>query len=154
MSKKIYRSANGKTVDLGALILQNENVRAVGNMGVNARGDRVDSNNHAIDAREHQVTRQYRRQHNVVDQPVATSSAKSKKVAESVAPKKSQPVQEPKPVTAGPAPLEEPVQVEAADSFTEAEGLAAAIARARNIKQEEIAPPRTASQQQDGVKKI
>ena len=43
MSRKIYKSAMGKTVDLGALLLQNEQVRAVGNMGVNAAGDRIDS---------------------------------------------------------------------------------------------------------------
>ena len=38
---KVYRTANGGKVDLGALILSNENTRAAGNMGVNARGDRL-----------------------------------------------------------------------------------------------------------------
>jgi hypothetical protein len=42
MSQKIYKSAQGKVVDLGTLMLQNESVRAVGNMGVNARGDVLD----------------------------------------------------------------------------------------------------------------
>jgi hypothetical protein len=41
--RRTYRTSQGKTVDLGALLLQNENVRAVGNMGVNARGDRIDN---------------------------------------------------------------------------------------------------------------
>lgn len=40
---KSYKSAMGKTVDMGALISRNENVRAVGNMKVNARGDEIDS---------------------------------------------------------------------------------------------------------------
>lgn len=40
---KNYRSAMGKTVDMGALIAKNEKVRAVGNMNVNARGDEIDS---------------------------------------------------------------------------------------------------------------
>jgi hypothetical protein len=64
MTKKVYKSAQGKTVDLGALILQNEQVRAVGNMGVNAAGDLIDSNNQTIDSRNHQVQRQYNKQTN------------------------------------------------------------------------------------------
>jgi hypothetical protein len=62
MTKKIYKTAMGKTVDIGALILQNEQVRAVGNMGVNAAGDVVDSGNQVIDQRNRQVQRQYRKQ--------------------------------------------------------------------------------------------
>jgi hypothetical protein len=62
MTRKVYKSAMGKTVDLGALILQNEQVRAVGNMGVNAAGDLVDSNNQVIDSRNRQVQRQYNKQ--------------------------------------------------------------------------------------------
>jgi hypothetical protein len=62
MTRKVYKSAMGKTVDLGSLILQNEQVRAVGNMGVNAAGDVVDSGNQVIDQRNRQVQRQYHRQ--------------------------------------------------------------------------------------------
>ena len=64
MTKKVYKSAMGKIVDMGALILQNEQTRAVGNMGVNAAGDLVDSNNRVIDQRNRQVQRQYDRQIN------------------------------------------------------------------------------------------
>jgi hypothetical protein len=52
----------GKTVDMGALQLQNETVRAVGNMNVNARGDILDSQNRVIEPRNKQVQRKYRRQ--------------------------------------------------------------------------------------------
>jgi hypothetical protein len=62
MTRKIYKTAQGKTVDMGALILQNEQVRAVGNMGVNAAGALVDSNNQVIDQRNRQVQRQYNKQ--------------------------------------------------------------------------------------------
>lgn len=62
MTRKIYKTAQGKTVDMGALILQNEHVRAVGNMGVNAAGDLIDSNNQVIDQRNRQVQRQYNKQ--------------------------------------------------------------------------------------------
>lgn len=37
-----YRSALGKPVDMAQLASKNENVRAVGNMSVNARGDTID----------------------------------------------------------------------------------------------------------------
>ena len=45
---KNYRSAMGKSVDMGALVAKNEHVRAVGNMSVNARGDTIDSNGRII----------------------------------------------------------------------------------------------------------
>lgn len=62
MTRKVYKTAMGKAVDLGALILQNEQVRAVGNMNVNAAGDVIDSNNQVIDQRNRQVQRQYNKQ--------------------------------------------------------------------------------------------
>ena len=62
MAQKIYKSAMGHVVDLGALMLQNENVRAVGNMGVNARGDIVDNANRVVESRNKQVQKHYRRQ--------------------------------------------------------------------------------------------
>jgi len=39
----MYRTAQGKMVDMAALAAQNEKVRAVGNMKVNARGDLIDA---------------------------------------------------------------------------------------------------------------
>lgn len=62
MTQKIYKTANGKTVDMGSLALKNEQVRAVGNMKVNARGDQVDDNNRIIASKPEQVQRQYQRQ--------------------------------------------------------------------------------------------
>lgn len=41
MAKRTYRTALGKTIDLDALRLANEEVIAVGNMKVNARGDEL-----------------------------------------------------------------------------------------------------------------
>jgi len=84
MSKKIYKSAMGKTVDMGSLILQNEHVRAVGNMGVNARGDLLDSADRVIDQKNRQVQRQYNRQTrtNVQDRPLHTSTREAKAAQE------------------------------------------------------------------------
>jgi hypothetical protein len=62
MTNEVYRSANGKTVDMGALRLQNEKVRAVGNMRVNARGDVINDDNQVIRTRNEQVSKQYKTQ--------------------------------------------------------------------------------------------
>ena len=68
MTSKIYKTAQGRTVDLGALILQNENIRAVGNMNVNARGDILDSADQVIDRKNSQIRRQNERQIRTSDQ--------------------------------------------------------------------------------------
>ena len=59
MTKEIYRSASGKQIDMGALRLKNENVRAVGNMRVNARGYLVDDKNQVITPKNQQVNQAY-----------------------------------------------------------------------------------------------
>lgn len=58
MTDKVYKTAQGKRIDMGALILKNEKIRAVGNMGVNARGDVIDDANRVIDPKTRQVQRQ------------------------------------------------------------------------------------------------
>ena len=62
MTSKIYKSAQGKAVDMGRLQLQNEGVRAVGNMKVNARGDMIDDMNRVISSKTNQVNKQYNKQ--------------------------------------------------------------------------------------------
>ena len=62
MAQKIYKSAMGRVVDIGALMLENENVRAVGNMNVNARGDTLDSDNRVIESKTKQVQKHYQKQ--------------------------------------------------------------------------------------------
>jgi hypothetical protein len=44
----IHRTAMGKTVDMSAILAKNEKTRAVGNMGVNARGDTIDAHGRII----------------------------------------------------------------------------------------------------------
>ena len=62
MTRKQYRTAMGKTVDMGALMLQNEGIRAVGNMSVNAKGDQLNSANKVIDKKTQQINRQTKKQ--------------------------------------------------------------------------------------------
>jgi hypothetical protein len=62
MATKVYKSAMGRVVDMGALMLENENTRAVGNMNVNARGDVLDSGNRVVETKNRQVAKHYQRQ--------------------------------------------------------------------------------------------
>lgn len=55
----VYRTANGKQLDMRSLALKNEKVRAVGNMKVNARGDLIDDQNNVMVAKPQQVHKQY-----------------------------------------------------------------------------------------------
>jgi hypothetical protein len=182
MAGKMYRSSQGKSIDLGSLLLQNENVRAVGNMGVNARGDVINNKNKSIDSRVNQKKRQYNKQ--IGPQDVVPSESKTKlaaAVADEVVvdpvvaePKKTitkktkaskTKVTKPKVAT--------PEKVKSADidindldniesNLEKAEetkstpmgGLADAIARAKRIKQEAIVPPKERAKQAEGVKKI
>lgn len=144
MTRKIYRTAQGKMVDLGALQLQNENVRAVGNMGVNARGDLVDSMNKPIDSRGKQVAKQYNRQ-------TATPAHPASSQRQSARP----------PATNIPTPPEDfednfVKETVAPPPKTEAVGggLAAAIAKARQIKQEPMKPLRPQNTDTSNITKI
>lgn len=156
MTRKIYRTAQGKMVDIGALYLKNENVRAVGNMNVNARGDVIDSNNRAIDTRNQQVSRRYKKQTtNVVDSnvdykpPVPESKPKVKKVKSAPA------AATPDPVPPPPEDFEDDfVKPQASQEPAAATGLAAAIAKARSIRQEPIKSAATSSRDRPGVNKI
>lgn len=147
MTQRVYRSANGKVVDLGALQLKNENVRAVGNMPVNARGDLLDSQNRPIESKNQQVVRQYQKQVTNVSDDVVVS----KKSARPQQPQQPQPQQQ------QPAQVSEQVaeNVEATDDSDQATGgLAAAIARARKIKQEPLKTPQQMAKDSTGLTKI
>ena len=153
MTSKIYKSAMGKTVDLGALILENENTRAVGNMNVNARGDVLDSADRVIDAKNRQVQRQYKKQAtNTSAMPVSTGTVAARR-------KKQEEVEEALPIET----LEEetievvaepdPVVEEVATPIPRG-GLAAALAKSQAVKQELMKTPRQIAQEKAGVKKI
>jgi hypothetical protein len=155
MTRKQYRTAQGKIVDLGAIQLQNEHVRAVGNMNVNARGDTIDSKGNTIDSRNRQLNRQYNRQvaAPVSDTPLPSSRRAARQQAEADAVEIAPQTQ------TGPAPAAvavdavEPTPVQETTA-TEGGGLAAAIAKARSIKQEPLKSPKQQAQETPGVRKI
>jgi hypothetical protein len=84
MTKKVYRTAQGKIVDLGALEVQNEHVRAVGNMNVNARGDKLDADGNIISTRSQQVNRNLNRTTNATAGPIPASSRAQKEDAAAI----------------------------------------------------------------------
>lgn len=171
MTRKIYKSAMGKPVDMGSLLLQNEQVRAVGNMNVNARGDRLDSNNRITEPKNRQVQRKYNKT-NVSGGPAATSTVSVKQkvnapgvetdtfadlpVDDPVVDNTPEPVvspvvdNTPEPVVDNtPAPVEQVARPVPAQGG----GLAGAIARTREVKQELEKTQRQKLQAQ-GVRKI
>lgn len=57
MSK--VRTALGRTLDLGALIRKNEKTRAVSNLSVNARGDKIDAFGNVVESANEKVAKHY-----------------------------------------------------------------------------------------------
>ena len=132
MTSKVYRTAQGKIVDLGALEVQNEHVRAVGNMNVNARGDKLDADGNIISTRSQQVNRNLNRATNTAPGPIPTSSRAQKEDAAAIKAAEQEKIEKARAQRQalreqGAAP---PVEQPAA-------GLAAAMSRAAKIKDEE-----------------
>lgn len=146
MTTKQYRTAMGKTVDMGALMLQNENARAVGNMAVNARGDRLDSHNRVIDRKTKQAQRQYQKQSNVSGETLAGQTIKTPKTP-------------PVPAdTYTDLPDDNDIvrdDIEVQSEVSELQGgLAAAIAKAKTVQQNKLTTPKQAAKSASGVRKI
>ena len=166
MTRKIYKSAMGKTVDMGSLLLQNERVRAVGNMNVNARGDRLDSNNNVIEPKNQQTQRRYNRQTNVSAGPAHSNTVTAREEVQQLVVDPTddfsdlpmddlplEPVSQPTvvdPVVEAPAVVQEPP---ARPIPAMGGGLAGAIARSREVKQE-LEKTRRQQAQSSGVKRI
>lgn len=68
--KKVYRSAQGQMVDMDQLRLSNENVIAVGNMKVNARGDELGPGGEVIRTRNEIMNDYYK-----LNTPVVSATA-------------------------------------------------------------------------------
>lgn len=140
----------GKTVDMGALMLQNEGVRAVGNMAVNAKGDKLNSANRVIDRKAQQINRQNKK--SVASEKVPTSTSNSSL---------RQPLPSLEEMQVDPAdafsdiPMDEPEEiVETAPESTALQGgLAAAIAKAKTVQQTKL-PTSKETARAAGVRKL
>jgi hypothetical protein len=144
MPNKMYRTALGKQVDMGALLSKNETVRAVGNMSVNARGDVLDKKNSTVTTKAAVVNAQYRKQirNQVEDVPVGTVITKDETELE---------------IEGFDTPLIPQTVEDTTEDSTPVKksgGLASAIAKAREVEQKKIETPREKSRGKKGVKKI
>ena len=132
MTKKVYRTAQGKLVDLGALEVQNEHVRAVGNMNVNARGDKLDADGNIISTRSQQVNRNLNRTTNATAGPIPTSSRTQKEDAAAVRAAEQEKIEKARAQRQALREQGATLPVEQPEA-----GLAAAMARAAKITDEE-----------------
>lgn len=76
MAKNIYKTAQGQMVDIDNLRLVNEDVIAVGNMGVNARGDRVSPNGEILETRNQIMKKRYNSSTTVITNPFTKPTTK------------------------------------------------------------------------------
>jgi hypothetical protein len=59
MKPDIQTGAKGKSIDMNLLRKQNEKIRAISNVKLNARGDTIDSNNTVVQSINQRVQQQY-----------------------------------------------------------------------------------------------
>jgi hypothetical protein len=101
--KRMYRTMQGRMVDIEKLRAANESVQAVGNMNVNARGDRLGTGGQIVTPKEKIIKKYYEQPKGKVDDTpikVKTMSApkvETKKTVQKMTPvaKKLEPKQEP-----------------------------------------------------------
>lgn len=120
MAKNLYNTANGKVLNMDRMRLLNEKTIAVGNMSVNARGDRVAPNGEIIKTRN-EIMKERRNLHPVV----RYNGHRSNEVA---------PVeQETDPVTAPSSTVQETTIVQTSTTPTTSSNLRGSLASAVNI---------------------
>jgi hypothetical protein len=59
MARKLYKTMQGKEIDMDSLMARNETMPAIGNIRVNARGDELGPNGEIIRRREDIVGEYY-----------------------------------------------------------------------------------------------
>ena len=72
MAKRVYKTAGGKSIDFDTMQLKGEETIAVGNMGVNARGDKLGKGGEVVKKREEVIADYYRIHNGTIpeDRPV------------------------------------------------------------------------------------
>jgi hypothetical protein len=79
MSKRVYTTANGKRINIDAVISQNEESIAIGNMRVNARGDELGPGGRIERTKEKVMSDYYKLNTPVATDLVATPREATKK---------------------------------------------------------------------------
>ena len=120
--KRMYRTMQGRMVDIEKLRTANENVRAVGNMNVNARGDVLGPGGQIVEAKAQVMQKYYEQPRGKVDDtPARAKPTPPRKVAPAPQPS----VQKMTPVESKPAT--KPVETFKPKTPTEKKGIDAAL---------------------------
>ena len=70
--KRMYRSMQGRMIDIDKLRTANEDVRAVGNMNVNARGDVIAKGGNVVKTKAQVIKKYYEQPRGMVDDTPTT----------------------------------------------------------------------------------
>ena len=147
--KRVYTTANGKRVSMDAIIAQNEDTIAVGNMKVNARGDKLGAGGRVVETRNQTQDSYYKlntpmpveiaqdEQEQIVRQQVR-SGARMSQGAPMAEPGPAAPEVETTPEVVAPTTPEDPVPGLRGS-------LAASLAAPATVKQQAVPDPRKSS---------
>ena len=159
MAQKKYRTAQGKMVDFGAMLTNNELVPALGNMNVNARGDEILPDGTITKTRE-QVMRDYYNMNTPVPTespiPEGNSAQVDSEIAEddwadwepAQADPVEEPVEEPKPASTNVAQM---VAERSEEQSKPSGSLASSVAGAKTVTQE---VDKTGFEEATGLKRL
>jgi hypothetical protein len=132
--KRMYRTMQGRMVDIEKLRAANESVQAVGNMNVNARGDVIGPGGSIVTSKEKVIQKYYEQPKGMVSdtprsKPMPAPKAEPVKTVQKMTPVAAKPapkktvVSQPKKVEVKPAPKVESTPTES----TEKKGIDAAL---------------------------
>ena len=160
MAQKKYRTAQGKMVDFGAMLTNNELVPALGNMNVNARGDEILPDGTITRTRE-QLMREYYNMNTPVPTEAPIPESNNAQVDSEIPqddwadwePAKTestveQPIAEPKPAGTNVAQM---VAERSPDQLTPSGSLASSVAGAKTVTQE---VDKTGFEETTGLKRL
>lgn len=85
MARKVYRSMQGRVIDMDLLTKANELTPAIGNAKMNARGDELGPGGKIIRKREELVSEYYDKVHSVKDEQFKRGSSPETNVVENTA---------------------------------------------------------------------
>jgi hypothetical protein len=75
---KIYKTAKGVPIDMATLVEKNKNTSAIGNMGVNANGDKVGKGGEIIQTSKERVQEYYQENKNTTRESVSIKDSADK----------------------------------------------------------------------------
>lgn len=136
---RIYTTAHGKAIDIDRLRVSNEETIAVGNMKVNARGDKLGTGGTVAETRN-QVQTNYNRLNTPVPMEVEPAAASAQTVASGARVRQGAPVD----VAEIPTPIEPAAPVDETTNPVPnlRSQLAQSLAAPASVKQEPIKDPR------------